>query len=71
MCFTSVSSEKNLKVWEAFVEVKLDIVLEEIHYLVQGDTSKINMDTIGDMNSFKNEKFEVNLLMKRLRNIFY
>ena len=28
------------------------------------------MKTLGDMNMFKNEKFEVNLLMKRLRNIF-
>ena len=70
LCFTSVSAEKNLKVWEAFVEVKLETILEEIHYLVQGDSSCITMDTIGDMHKFKHEKFEVNLLMKRLRNIF-
>ena len=70
LCFTSVSAEKNLKVWEAFVEVKLETILEEIQYLVQGDASNINMETLQDMKKFKNEKFEVNLLMKRLRNIF-
>jgi predicted unusual protein kinase regulating ubiquinone biosynthesis (AarF/ABC1/UbiB family) len=70
LCFTSVSAEKNLKVWEAFVEVNLETILEEVNYLVNGDSSKITMETLGEINMFKNEKFEVNLLMKRLRNIF-
>jgi predicted unusual protein kinase regulating ubiquinone biosynthesis (AarF/ABC1/UbiB family) len=70
LCFTSVSPEKNLKVWEAFTEVNLNEILEEKQYLVQGDSSAITMDKIEDIAKFKDEKFEVNLLMKRLRNIF-
>ena len=70
LCFTSVSPEKNLKVWEAFVENKLESILEEIDYLVQGDNSKITIDKLDEINDFIDEKFEVNLLMKRLRNVF-
>ena len=70
LCFTSVSPEKNLKVWEAFSEINLEEVLEEKHHLVQGDSSVITMDKIKDLAKFKDEKFEVNLLMKRLRSIF-
>ena len=70
LCFTSVSPEKNLKVWEAFQEVNLEAIMEEKHYLIQGDSSKVSMEDISELRELKDEKFEVNLLMKRLMKIF-
>tara|TARA_B100000795_G_scaffold248750_1_gene215771 strand:- start:298 stop:1662 length:1365 start_codon:yes stop_codon:yes gene_type:complete len=70
LCFTSISPEKNLKMWEAFQEVDLKKILEEKKYLIQGDSSVLSIAKVKELNLLKNESFEVNIFMKRLITIF-
>ena len=70
LCFTSVSPEINLKIWEAFQEVNLKKIMEERDYLVYGDTKLLSLNQFEELNLLKNEEFEVNIFMKRMMLIF-
>jgi len=69
LCFKSISAEKNLKVWEAFQEVNITKIMEEQQYLIQGNDSFLTIKQMDELYKLKNEEFDVNLLMKRLRKI--
>ncbi len=70
LCFSSVSADKNRAVWEAIKEIDLQKIIDEIEFLVQGDTSNITIEDLSSNGLLQENKFEMNIVMKKLRSVF-
>ena len=70
ICFHSVSPEKNKAVWEAIKEIDLKKIIDEAHYLVQGDSSCISLEDFEGSGLLQESRFEMNTVMKKLRAVF-
>ena len=70
ICFNSVSPEKNREVWEAIKEINLQKIIEEVHYLVQGDSSSMTLEDFEGSGLLQEKTFEMNVIMKKLRAVF-
>ena len=70
ICFNSVSPEKNREVWEAIKEINLQKIIDEVHYLVQGDSTSITLEDFEGSGLLQEKTFEMNVVMKKLRAVF-
>lgn len=70
LCFSSVSADKNRAVWEAIKEIDLQKIIDEIEFLVQGDASNITIEDLSGNGLLQESKFEMNVVMKKLRSVF-
>ena len=70
ICFKSISADKNMIIWEALQEVNLEVIFNEREYLVKGDNNLLKLEDLNELEFLKEIKFDMNLVMKKLRTIF-
>ena len=70
ICFKSVSPDRNKGFWEAIHNIDLDRIIEDIHHLVQSGGETITIKDLDELDFLKEKKFDMSILMKKLRSIF-
>ena len=70
ICFKSVSAERNLSFWEAILDVNIEKIVSDAEHLVQSGANTVSIDDLDELGLLKEDKFEVNVVMKKLRAIF-
>jgi predicted unusual protein kinase regulating ubiquinone biosynthesis (AarF/ABC1/UbiB family) len=70
ICFKSISSNRNRAFWEAIQDIDLERIVQDVDYLVQSGGETITLEDLNELDFFKENKFEMSILMKKLRYIF-
>lgn len=70
ICFKSVSAERNLLFWEAILDVNIEKIVSDADHLVQSGAETVLIEDLNELDLLKEEKFEMNVIMKKLRAIF-
>ena len=56
--------------FQLLVQKDLQKIIDEAHYLVQGDSSCISLEDFEGSGLLQESRFEMNIVMKKLRAVF-